>query len=128
MTISLPPETSSPPRLQPSGWLRYFSFSVDHKVIGLQYLVCGFVFYLIGGALAGAIRTELTSPVSDFMARDVYNQVLTLHGTVMIFLWIVPVVNGAFGNYLILVLCFAFGIKCCHLCINFGIEHCKETK
>ena len=85
MTISLPPETSSPPRLQPSGWLRYFSFSVDHKVIGLQYLVCGFVFYLIGGALAGAIRTELTSPVSDFMARDVYNQVLTLHGTVMIF-------------------------------------------
>ena len=101
MTISLPPETSSPPRLQPSGWLRYFSFSVDHKVIGLQYLVCGFVFYLIGGALAGAIRTELTSPVSDFMARDVYNQVLTLHGTVMIFLWIVPVVNGAFGNYLI---------------------------
>ena len=70
-------------------------------MIGLQYLVCGFVFYLIGGALAGAIRTELTSPVSDFMARDVYNQVLTLHGTVMIFLWIVPVVNGAFGNYLI---------------------------
>ena len=89
------------PTLQPTGWLRYFSFSVDHKVIGLQYLVCGFLFYLIGGALAGAIRTELLSPLSDFMPRDVYNQVLTLHGTVMIFLWIVPVVNGAFGNYLI---------------------------
>ena len=64
-------------------------------------MVCGFAFYLIGGALAGAIRTELVSPISDFMPRDVYNQVLTLHGTVMIFLWIVPVVNGAFGNYLI---------------------------
>ena len=38
--------------------------------------------------------------MSDFMPRDVYN-VLTLHGTIMIFLWIVPVVNGAFGNYLI---------------------------
>ena len=105
MTIAIPPETGtgSPPspRLQPTGWLRYFSFSVDHKVIGLQYLVCGFIFYLVGGLLAGAIRTELASPVSDFMARDVYNQVLTLHGTVMIFLWIVPVVNGAFGNYLI---------------------------
>ena len=102
MTVATPPEIQSAgPRLQPSGWLRYFSFSVDHKVIGLQYLVCGFVFYLVGGALAGAIRTELASPVSDFMARDVYNQVLTLHGTVMIFLWIVPVVNGAFGNYLI---------------------------
>ena len=90
MTVTLPPNSTAPaPKLQPTGWLRYFSFSVDHKVIGLQYLVCGFVFYLIGGALAGAIRTELASPVADFMARDVYNQVLTLHGTVMIFLWIV---------------------------------------
>ena len=100
MTLTLP-QQSKPPSLQPTGWLRYLSFSVDHKVIGLQYLVCGFAFYLIGGALAGAIRTELTSPVADFMPRDIYNQVLTLHGTVMIFLWIVPVVNGAFGNYLI---------------------------
>tara|TARA_B100000073_G_scaffold99715_1_gene79348 strand:- start:561 stop:2231 length:1671 start_codon:yes stop_codon:yes gene_type:complete len=102
MTITAPQKTApAPASLQPTGWLRYLSFSVDHKVIGLQYLVCGFAFYLIGGAMAGAIRTELLSPVSDFMARDVYNQILTLHGTVMIFLWIVPVVNGAFGNYLI---------------------------
>ncbi len=102
MTISIPPVNEGDSiKLQPKGFLRYFSFSLDHKVIGLQYLVCGFLFYLIGGVLAGAIRIELTSPISDFMARDVYNQVLTLHGTIMIFLWIVPVVNGAFGNYLI---------------------------
>ena len=49
MTISLTPEHSTP--LQPQGWLRYLSFSTDHKVIGLQYLVCGFIFYLIGGCL-----------------------------------------------------------------------------
>lgn len=86
MTISIPPTTPNNSKsLQPQGWLRYFSFSLDHKVIGLQYLVCGFVFYLIGGALASAIRIELTSPVSDFMPRDVYNQILTLHGTIMIF-------------------------------------------
>jgi len=90
-----------PEGLQPQGWLRYFSFSLDHKVIGLQYLITGFIFYLIGGALAGVIRTELASPISDFVSRETYNQVLTLHGTVMIFLWIVPVVNGAFGNYLV---------------------------
>ena len=102
MTITAPQQTApAAPSLQPTGWLRYLSFSVDHKVIGIQYLVCGFAFYLVGGAMAGAIRTELLSPVSDFMPRDVYNQILTLHGTVMIFLWIVPVVNGAFGNYLI---------------------------
>ena len=101
MTISLKPSNSPPEKLQPTGWLKYLSFSLDHKVIGLQYLVCGFLFYLVGGSLAGAIRVELISPLSDFMPREVYNQVLTLHGTIMIFLWIVPVVNGAFGNYLI---------------------------
>ena len=45
MTVSLPPQSEHHvPTLQPTGWLRYFSFSVDHKVIGLQYLVCGFSF------------------------------------------------------------------------------------
>jgi cytochrome c oxidase subunit 1 len=101
MTISIDSQDPNTKSLQPKGWLRYFSFSLDHKVIGIQYLVCGFLFYLIGGTLASAIRIELASPMSDFMPRDVYNQVLTLHGTIMIFLWIVPVVNGAFGNYLI---------------------------
>ena len=75
MTISLKPNNSPPEKLQPTGWLRYLSFSLDHKVIGLQYLVCGFLFYLIGGSLAGAIRVELISPLSDFMPREVYNQV-----------------------------------------------------
>ena len=72
MTLTLSPPTTSPePQapLQPQGWLRYFSFSVDHKVIGLQYLVCGFIFYFIGGALAGMIRTELLTTLSDFMPR-----------------------------------------------------------
>ncbi len=99
MTVASPDSFQG--SLQPQGWLRYFSFSLDHKVIGLQYLVTGFLFYLIGGALAGLIRTELASPISDFISRETYNEVLTLHGTVMIFLWIVPVVNGGFGNYLI---------------------------
>ena len=85
MTISIDPQDSNTKSLQPKGWLRYFSFSLDHKVIGIQYLVCGFLFYLIGGTLASAIRIELASPMSDFMPRDVYNQVLTLHGTIMIF-------------------------------------------
>ena len=64
-------------------------------MIGLQYIVCGFLFYFVGGALAGVIRTELATPISDFVSRETYNQVLTLHGTVMIFLWIVP--GGEWG-------------------------------
>lgn len=100
MTIAVQHDTR-PVATAGTPWQEYFGFSLDHKVIGIQYLVTGFCFYLVGGALAGMIRAELVTPVSDFMTRDTYNQVLTLHGTVMIFLWIVPVVNGAFGNYLI---------------------------
>jgi len=81
-------------------WWHYFTFCTDHKVIGIQYLVTSFVFYLIGGALAGVIRTELATPAPDFVSPELYNQVFTVHATVMIFLWIVPA-GAALGNYLI---------------------------
>ncbi|AFY68507.1 cytochrome c oxidase, subunit I [Thalassoporum mexicanum PCC 7367] len=79
----------------------YFSFSTDHKVIGIQYLVTTFVFYLIGGALASVVRLELATPDPDVLDPAVYNGVFTMHGTIMIFLWIVPAVTGGFGNYLV---------------------------
>jgi cytochrome c oxidase subunit 1 len=78
----------------------YFTFNTDHKVIGLQYLVTSFLFFFIGGALAEAMRTELATPEPDFLTPEVYNQFMTLHGTIMIFLWIVPAGAG-FANYLI---------------------------
>ncbi len=82
-------------------WWTYFTFSTDHKVIGIQYLVTTFIFYLVGGALATAVRTELATPEVDFVSREVYNSLFTIHATVMIFLWIVPAGTGGFGNYLI---------------------------
>ena len=82
-------------------WRKYFSFSKDHKVIGIQYLVTIFVFYLIGGVLAELVRTELATPASDFVSRELYNQLFTMHATVMIFLWIIPSLTGGFGNFLI---------------------------
>ncbi|AFY64757.1 cytochrome c oxidase, subunit I [Geitlerinema sp. PCC 7407] len=81
-------------------WTDYFTFSTDHKVIGIQYLVTSFIFYLIGGVFATAMRTELATPNPDFVSPETYNNLLTLHGTIMIFLWIVPA-GAAFGNYLI---------------------------
>ncbi len=81
-------------------WWHYFTFCTDHKVIGIQYLVTSFMFYFIGGALAGVIRTELATPASDVVSPELYNQIFTVHATVMIFLWIVPA-GAAFGNYLI---------------------------
>jgi cytochrome c oxidase subunit I len=84
-----------------SNWREYFSFSTDHKVIGIQYLVTSFVFYLIGGALAELVRTELATPEVDFVSRETYNALFTIHATLMIFLWIIPTLTGGFGNFLI---------------------------
>ncbi|HEY9761432.1 MAG TPA: cytochrome c oxidase subunit I [Trichocoleus sp.] len=82
-------------------WYDYFTFNIDHKVIGIQYLVTSFIFYLVGGAMAVAMRTELATPDSDFLSPDLYNAFLTNHGTIMIFLWVVPAAIGGFGNYLV---------------------------
>ena len=70
MTILIDNKAKVNESLQPKGFLRYFSFSLDHKVIGIQYLVCGFLFYLVGGTLASAIRiavsyTHLTLPTKN---------------------------------------------------------------
>lgn len=82
-------------------WWEYFTFSIDHKVIGIQYLVTTFAFYLLGGALASLVRAELATPDSDLLPPEWYNGSFTMHGTIMIFLWIVPAVTGGFGNYLV---------------------------
>ena len=81
-------------------WQDYFGFSTDHKVIGIQYIVTAFIFYFIGGAIAEVMRTELSTPDPDFVQPEFYNQLLTMHGTIMLFLWIIPVGAG-FANYLI---------------------------
>ncbi|MFN3926630.1 MAG: cytochrome c oxidase subunit I [Pseudanabaenaceae cyanobacterium] len=82
-------------------WWEYFTFSRDHKVIGIQYLVTTFLFYLVGGALAELVRAELATPDTDLLTPEWYNSTFTMHGTIMIFLWIVPAVTGGFGNYLV---------------------------
>ena len=81
-------------------WYDYFTFNTDHKVIGVQYIVTSFIFFFVGGAFATVMRTELATPDPDFISPEFYNQLLTLHGTVMIFLWIVPA-GAAFANFLI---------------------------
>jgi cytochrome c oxidase subunit 1 len=106
MTQTVPEQAMIPPVAGDSPqskreWRKYFTFNTDHKVIGIQYLVTSFVFYLIGGFLATLVRTELATPASDLVSPDLYNGLFTVHATVMIFLWIVPAATGAFGNYLI---------------------------
>ena len=82
------------------GWWQYLRFSTDHKVIGIQYMVTTFFFFLLGGFFAMLVRAELMTPPSDLFDRPLYNALFTMHGTVMIFLWIIPF-NVGLANYLI---------------------------
>jgi cytochrome c oxidase subunit I+III len=72
----------------PKGW-RYFS-AVNNSVVGVWYLTGAFMFLLFGGVLAMLIRVQLAVPDNDFLSADLYNQVFTLHGSVMMFLFAVP--------------------------------------
>jgi len=73
-------------------------FSTDHKRIGMLYLVSTFVFFLAGVLLGLLLRIELMAPGRTVMGADSYNAVFTVHGVVMIFLFILPGFPGAFGN------------------------------
>ncbi|MEH2239680.1 cytochrome c oxidase subunit I [Nostoc sp.] len=92
--------SEKPNHESPGNWKEYFSFSTDHKVIGIQYLVTSFFFLLIGGIFAMVIRGELLTPESDLVDRTVYNGMFTMHGTIMLFLWTFPSLVG-FANYLV---------------------------
>ena len=69
--------------------------STDHKVIGNRYLATSFGFFLIGGLLAMGIRAELTSPGLQFFAAEQYNQLFTMHGTIMPLLFATPLSPGS---------------------------------
>jgi cytochrome c oxidase subunit 1 len=72
--------------------------TTDHKKIGILYIVNSFVFFFIAGLLALGIRSELALPGIQFFKEEVYNQLFTIHGTTMIFLFAIPILSG-FGNY-----------------------------
>ena len=72
--------------------------TTDHKRIGILYLVTTFVFFLMGGVEALLMRVQLGAPDNTFLTPATYNALFTLHGTTMIFLFVVPIMAG-FGNY-----------------------------
>ncbi len=79
-----------------AGWLT----TVDHKRIGILYIWTSLIFFAAGGILALAMRVQLATPDEHVLTKSSYNEVLTIHGTTMIFLVIVPILAG-FGNYLV---------------------------
>ena len=80
------------------GWRGWLS-TVDHKEIGLRYLVTAFIFLLMGGVEALIMRLQLARPDQTLLTPEQYNQLFTMHGVTMIFLYSLPVLSG-FSNYL----------------------------
>jgi cytochrome c oxidase subunit 1 len=80
-----------------TGW-RSWLFTVDHKKIGLMYGVAAFIFFIVGGIEALLIRSQLAAPDGTLLTADLYNQLFTMHGTTMVFLFVMPMA-AAFGNY-----------------------------
>jgi cytochrome c oxidase subunit I len=80
----------------PFGWVA----TVDHKRIGVLYLITSLVFFAVGGVEALLIRLQLAQPNGHLLSPDAYNQIFTMHGTTMIFLVVMPTLVG-FANYLV---------------------------
>ena len=71
--------------------------STDHKIIGYMYLITSFAFFLLGGVLAVLMRLELFSPGMQFMSNEQFNQMFTMHGTIMLLMFATPLFVG-FAN------------------------------
>ncbi len=76
-------------------WLK----TLDHKRIGIMYFGSVLLAFLLGGIFAMLVRMELTTPEPTFMSANTYNRMFTLHGMVMIFLFMIPAIPGVFGNF-----------------------------
>jgi cytochrome c oxidase subunit 1 len=83
----------------PSGFIQKYVFSLDAKVIGIQYMVTALMFFLISGLLAEVIRTQLLSPNGAIVSNDTFNGVYSIHGSSMVWMVIIPLATGGFGNF-----------------------------
>src|SRR5438874_11515647 len=75
-------------------WKDYFRINTDHKVIGIQYTVSSFFFLLIGGLLAMLMRAELAQPGTQFVDANTFNGLFSVHASLLIFLFVIPVFAG----------------------------------
>lgn len=75
--------------------------TLDHKRIGVLYLISIVLFMFVGGLFAMLLRTELIAPGKTIVSEDMYNQFFTLHGAIMIFLFIIPGIPSAMGNFIL---------------------------
>jgi cytochrome c oxidase subunit 1 len=95
------PEQEETNYLHAQPGLMSWLMSIDHKRIGIMYLIAVFLTFALGGFLALAVRLELIAPGETIMTAETYNRVFTLHGLVMVFLFIIPGIPAALGNFVL---------------------------
>jgi len=88
------------PGPRPRSWVRFIT-STDHKQIGINYMITAFVGFLVAGLMAELMRTQLIRPDNHFVNAGVYNQLFTMHGTIMLFVFLGPFGFAGFGNYFV---------------------------
>ncbi|MBT4101588.1 MAG: cytochrome c oxidase subunit I [Gemmatimonadetes bacterium] len=81
--------------------IKSWLLTVDHKRIGLLYLITTTMFFALGGVFAGLIRLELMTPQGDMFQADTYNKLFTMHGVAMIFFFLIPSVPAVLGNFVL---------------------------
>lgn len=96
-TLAIPEKSYLNEQKGIKSWL----LTLDHKRIGLLYLFAVMAFFFVGGMLAIMIRLELFTPGKMFLESDTYNQFFTLHGAIMIFLFIIPAIPAILGNFVL---------------------------
>jgi len=99
--VALVPELDQPlPKVESDEGMLSWVASVDHKQIGIMYLIATLFFFVVGGFEAELMRIQLARPENGFLSPAAYNQIFTMHGTTMVFLVVMPMLIG-FGNYLV---------------------------
>ena len=98
-TTPRPQVTTHDLRPEPKGWTSWIT-TTDHKKIGILYLYTTFLFFILGGVEALLMRLQLGLPDNTFLDPEIYTQLMTMHGTTMVFLFVIPVFAG-FANYVI---------------------------
>ncbi len=100
-TTLVEPVRPFPERYQPKGSFFYkLITTTDHKLIGMMYITACFAFFLIGGLMALLMRAELARPGMQFLSTEQFNQLFTMHGTVMLLMYATPIVIG-FANFVL---------------------------
>lgn len=99
--VTTPPPARADNYLRSSYGIKSWLLTLDHKRIGILYLVMTTVFFVIGGVFATLIRLELLTPQADVVEASTYNKLFTMHGVAMIFFFLIPSVPAVLGNFVL---------------------------